>query len=57
MSKGVRLTDSAGRRSPVIWRCSGCGALVHPAEHEQPVAWCRRCERMVTAVRDGGTDG
>ncbi|HTZ08458.1 MAG TPA: hypothetical protein VMB72_05255 [Acidimicrobiales bacterium] len=41
-------------QSPVIWRCTGCGALVHPAEPHAPVAWCRRCGRMVGAVRDGG---
>ncbi|MGA2520219.1 MAG: hypothetical protein ABSG81_05295 [Acidimicrobiales bacterium] len=40
--------------SPVIWRCSGCGALVHPASDSTPVAWCGRCRRHTNAVRDGG---
>ena len=40
-------------QSAPIWRCEGCGALVHPADEDTPAAWCMRCRRMVPAVRDG----
>ena len=40
--------------SPVIWRCSRCGALTHPSEERTPAAWCSRCGRVTEAHRDGG---
>ncbi len=43
-------------RSPAIWRCASCGALVHPADENAPAAWCMRCRRVVPAERDGGDD-
>jgi hypothetical protein len=49
------MSDSA-QQSPVIWRCSSCGSLVHPSDHEVPVAWCSRCRRISPATRDGGDD-
>lgn len=37
----------------VIWRCSRCGALVHPADELAPAAWCARCRVISVANRDG----
>jgi len=48
------VSDSKRRQSPVIWRCASCGALVHPADDDAPVASCPRCRRLTEAVRDGG---
>jgi len=48
------LFASMSKESPAIYRCSGCGALVHPSDPERPVAWCPRCRRVVEAVLDGG---
>ena len=48
-----------GSKSPnsdqvqVIWRCSRCGALVHPADELAPAAWCARCRVISVANRDG----
>jgi hypothetical protein len=47
------MTSQARSESPIIWRCGGCGALVHPADEDAPAAWCMRCSRMVRAVQDG----
>ena len=46
--------DPATNQSPVIWRCSGCGAIVHVSDPERPLAWCSRSARVVEALRDGG---
>ena len=42
------------KQSPVIWRCSGCGALVHVSDERTPAAWCSRCSKFSAAQRDGG---
>lgn len=47
------MTIQSGMQSPTIWRCEGCGALVHPADEDAAVAWCLRCRRVVRAVEDG----
>ncbi|MDA8033623.1 MAG: hypothetical protein M0T71_05575 [Actinomycetota bacterium] len=44
---------AGANQSPTIWRCSLCGALVHPSHEETPVAWCSRCGRASEARRDG----
>jgi hypothetical protein len=41
-------------QSPVIWRCSSCGGLIHPSDERTPIAWCSRCARVTEGVRDGG---
>ncbi|HEX5268699.1 MAG TPA: hypothetical protein VFW24_18180 [Acidimicrobiales bacterium] len=42
-------------RSAVIYRCEGCGAIVHPADPDASLAaWCARCRRFVIAGVDGG---
>lgn len=41
-------------QSPIIWRCSSCGSLVHPSDEDAPVAWCSRCQRITPAIKDGG---
>jgi len=41
-------------QSPVIWRCSLCGSLVHPSDEDVPIAWCPRCRQICQANRDGG---
>jgi len=46
--------SEAKERSPVIWRCAGCGALVHVSNENSPVAWCARCQKFSEARRDGG---
>jgi uncharacterized paraquat-inducible protein A len=50
---GSHMTFESGLESPAIWRCAGCGALVHPADEDAPAAWCMRCKRMVRAIQDG----
>lgn len=55
-SRGPGPAYRAGDESPVIWRCSGCGALVHVSDAERPLAWCSRCARIVETLRDGGAD-
>jgi len=48
----VQLPDP---NSPVIYRCAGCGGIVHPADpHSSLVAWCQRCRRYDDANVDGG---
>jgi len=41
-------------QTSVIWRCSGCGAIVHVVDVERPVGFCIRCGGVVDAIRDGG---
>lgn len=54
MPRHDRSADPAANESPVIWRCSGCGAIVHVSDDDRPVASCSRCGHIVGAVRDGG---
>ena len=53
-AKRVGSMSEAKRQSPVIWRCSRCGALVHPSDDRAPAAWCSRCGQVTQAHRDGG---
>jgi predicted RNA-binding Zn-ribbon protein involved in translation (DUF1610 family) len=39
---------------PRIWRCSGCGQIVHPADERAAAASCSRCGGVTAAVPDGG---
>jgi hypothetical protein len=48
------MTIERTSESPTIWRCGGCGALVHPADEDAPAAWCMRCGRITPSVQDGG---
>lgn len=50
--EGGHVSDTT--QSPTIWRCAGCGALVHPADESAPAAWCPRCQAVTLANRDGG---
>ena len=51
----VALSSSDETKSPVIYRCEGCGAIVHPADPDSSLlAWCARCRRFVSADLDGG---
>jgi hypothetical protein len=40
--------------SPIIHRCNRCGGLVHPSDRSSHAAWCRRCDRIVDSIVDGG---
>jgi DNA-directed RNA polymerase subunit M/transcription elongation factor TFIIS len=40
--------------SPAIFRCPKCNAVLHPADKNNPAAWCARCSQFVEAVLDGG---
>lgn len=55
MPRRLGTDNPATRQSPVIWRCSGCGAIVHVSDPERPIAWCSRCGRAVEALPDGGS--
>jgi hypothetical protein len=50
---GISVSGT-GQQSPAIWRCSRCGALVHPSDDHAPVAFCPRCRRITGSIRDGG---
>ena len=39
-SKGDDSGSDIQGQSPVIWRCSGCGALVHVPDERSRAAWC-----------------
>ena len=52
----IGTMTSPSTQSPVIHRCSSCGALVHPATGDA-AAWCSRCQRVVGVDVDGGEDG
>jgi hypothetical protein len=50
----VQPADHHRIHSPPIWRCSNCGALVHPSDEQTAVAWCARCGQVTRSTRDGG---